>query len=118
MSLILAQLFIVVSYAFFIHTHILADGTRIVHAHFFTVGLADNNGADSNSASNEKSKQHEHTSYSYSFFSDFNHFFKNGLSEFNFNQPFQIFTWLTQKPGIPFTSETFSLLRAPPVHPV
>ncbi|PRY91336.1 hypothetical protein BY457_12611 [Marinilabilia salmonicolor] len=117
-SLILAQLFIIVSYAFFIHTHILGDGTRIIHAHFFTEQVADNNEADSNSTSNEESKQHEHTSYSYSFFSVFNHFFKNGLAEFSFNQSFQIFTWLAQKPGTPFSSETFSLLRAPPVHSV
>jgi hypothetical protein len=113
-SLLLAQFFIIVSYAFFLHTHILNDGTRIVHAHFFQETEETNPDSTNNTTSDEQPVNHEHTSFSYSFFSNFNLLFNNKQAEINYLPTCRLLSQTIDILVLPFSPENFSSLRAPP----
>ncbi|WP_157202464.1 hypothetical protein [Marinilabilia salmonicolor] len=115
-SLILAQLFIIISYGLFLHTHILDDGTRVVHAHFFNKGeMADNTSSQQNDASENSGTHHQHTSFSYWFFSNFDHFIKEGSKGFAFFRTGQFLNWSSQCFTFASVKKEFTALRAPPV---
>ncbi|MFW6203019.1 MAG: hypothetical protein ACOC30_01830 [Marinilabilia sp.] len=85
-SLLLAHVLIIVSYAFFLHTHVLNDGTRVVHAHPFTqkqeTGQKD---ADSPEKEDQNhNPDHEHTLFSYLILSGLSSYFEEDRSEFAF----------------------------------
>lgn len=115
-SLILAQLFIIISYGLFLHTHILENGTRVVHAHFFTKGeMADNTSSQQNDTPEQSSTHHQHTTFSYWFLSNFDHFIKEGSKAFTFFRTGQLLNWSSQNFTFTSVKKEFSALRAPPV---
>ena len=116
LSLIMAQLFIIISYGLFVHTHILDDGTRVVHAHFFNKGeMADNTASQQNDVPENSGTHHQHTSFSYWFFSNFDHFIKEGSKGFTFYQTCQHLIRSAQNPTFTSVQKEFTSLRAPPV---
>ncbi len=85
-SLLFAHWLIIVSYALFLHTHILNDGTRIVHAHPFTQEQQTHQN-DSDSPKKEDQNNdpgHEHTLFSYLILTGLSNYFEESKSEFTF----------------------------------
>ena len=115
LSLLLAQFFIIVSYAFFIHTHVLDDGTRVVHAHFFSEKDVNNTQPSDDSNSEDQPAGHQHTCFSYSFLTNINLLFKNRQVEFNFFPICHLLSHTSKVLILHFSPENFSSLRAPPV---
>jgi len=111
LTLLLAHWLIIVSYAFFLHTHVLEDGTRIVHAHPFQQeqGNQEQEKGKTNSGSS-----HEHTVFSYTLLSSLNHLFLSNSPHYSFETYQQLFT-ASYHYFIPARSNLFyKALRAPP----
>ena len=83
-SLLLAHWLIIVSYALFLHTHVLNDGTRIVHAHPFVQENQQNQHNSSPDQEQKKGTDHEHTLFSYLILSGLSNLFSEENSEFSF----------------------------------
>ena len=93
-SLLVAHWLIIVSYALFLHTHILNDGTRIVHAHPFTQEQkTDQNDADNPEKEDQNhGPDHEHTLFSYLILTGLSNYFEEIRPEFAFQTtPIQLF---------------------------
>ncbi|MGM0376747.1 MAG: hypothetical protein ACQEQ0_08225 [Bacteroidota bacterium] len=87
-SLLLAHWLIIVSYALFLHTHVLNDGTRVVHAHPFTQEQPQGHATHQNDdGSPEKEDQnndpgHEHTPFSYLILTGLSNYFEENNTKF------------------------------------
>jgi len=111
LALLLAHGLIIVTYALFLHTHVLEDGTRVVHAHPFT-----QKAPGQNSDNGDRSgTNHDHNAFSYFYFSSLGQWFRNNPTVFKFFV-FEKLLFLSRE--TPHTSnriQTNISLRAPPI---
>jgi hypothetical protein len=110
-ALIMAHGLIIVTYALFLHTHVLDDGTRVVHAHPFTqkASARDNDNGD------QSGTNHDHNAFGYFYFSSLGQWLRDNPPAFKIFIYEKHLIFFRETPHASIRIPTNISLRAPPI---